>query len=52
MRRAGPGLLLSLLLVACSAPTKEDEVTLQVLVNAHVARDAVRSLAICMRMSS
>jgi hypothetical protein len=44
MRRAGPGLLLSLLLVACSAPTKEDEVTLQVLVNAHVARDAVSHL--------
>ena len=44
MRRAGPGLLLSLLLVACSAPTKEDEVTLQVLVNAHAARDAVSHL--------
>lgn len=44
MRKAGPGLLLSLLLVACSAPTKEDEVTLQVLVNAHAARDAVSHL--------
>lgn len=44
MRRAGPCLLLSLLLVSCSAPTKEDEVTLQVLVNAHAARDAVSHL--------
>lgn len=44
MRKAGPGLLLSLLLVACSAPTKEDGVTLQVLVNAHAARDAVSHL--------
>lgn len=44
MRRAVPGLLFPLLLVACSAPTKENEATQQVLVNAHAARDAVSQL--------
>lgn len=37
MRRAVPGLLSTLLLVACG-PTKEQEVTKQVLVSAHTAR--------------
>lgn len=44
MRRTLPGLLLPLLLVACGGPTKENEVTRQVLVSAHAARDAVSYL--------
>lgn len=45
MRRTVPGLLLPLLIVACGPDnTKEIEVTRQVLVNAHAARDAVSQL--------